>query len=86
VAKELHRRLLDDALAALGGTVQSVVAAYNRIDEATARMTAAAMQAEASIQQWQNVTLRRVWTCAFGTCAIVTFLCGILAWLIRGGH
>ena len=60
VAEALHRRLLEEAMTAVSGSAQALFSAYARIDKATATLNSAASQAEASIQHWQIVTLRRV--------------------------
>jgi prefoldin subunit 5 len=61
VIEALHGRLLEETMATLRGSVEALTGAYNRLDTASGKMNAAAEQAEAGIQQWQVVTLRRVW-------------------------
>jgi ABC-type transporter Mla subunit MlaD len=86
VAEALHQKLLDEALASLGGSIQALGAGYSRLDVATKKLNAAAAQAEASLQEWQTVTLRRVWMCAFCTCSALTIVAGAVAWCIYSAH
>jgi hypothetical protein len=86
VAEILHRRLLEEAMAAVSGSAQALTSAYARIDKATATLNAAACQAEASIQQWQIVTLRRVWMSAFFFCASLAAIVGAYLWFFYVKH
>jgi hypothetical protein len=86
VAESLHKRLLEEAMAAVGGSAQALVSAYGRIDRATATLNAAASQAEANVQQWQIVTLRRVWMSAFFFCAAFNAIASGCAWFFFLKH
>jgi ABC-type transporter Mla subunit MlaD len=86
VAQALHRKLLDEASASLEGSIQALGAGYSRLDVATKKLNAAAAQAEASLQEWQTVTLRRVWMCAFCSCSALTIVAGAVAWCIYSPH
>jgi hypothetical protein len=82
VAEELNKRLLEETMANIGGSVQALGAAYGRIDAATAKLNAASARAEESIQGWQTITLRRVWMSAFGVCTVLTTAIGVLVWVL----
>lgn len=86
VAESLHKRLLEDALAAIGGSVQALVSAYGRIDAATGKLNTASDQAERSIHQWQILTLRRVWFSAFAFCFAVTAVLFAALWFFYLKH
>ncbi len=84
--KTLHNRLLDEALAATGGTIRALAASCRRTEEATRRMHAAADEAFAAIDVWQALTLRRVWASAFGVCLVVVFLAITCFWFFYLRH
>jgi uncharacterized membrane protein YqiK len=86
MAEALHKRLLEEAMAAVSGSAQALVSAYARIDKATSILNAAASQAEASIQQWQIVTLHRVWMSAFFFCATLNGIASACAWFFFIKH
>jgi len=72
VVKALHRRLLEETSTAIGGSVQAVINASTRIETAAGNLDAAGAQAQASIRQWQALSLRRMWLSNFTLCLILT--------------
>src|SRR5579862_2517434 len=86
VAEALHKRLVEETLASIGGTVQALAAAYDRIDKATAKLNAASACAEAGIYQWQVISLRRVWASAFIVCAVLPCFVILLVWFVFIKH
>lgn len=82
VAEALHKRLVEETLASIGGTVQALASAYDRIDKATAKLNAASVQADAGIYQWQTITMRRVWVSAFAVCTVLPGFVALLVWFV----
>jgi hypothetical protein len=84
VAHHLHKRLVDDTLASIGGAMQVLTAAYGRIDTATGKLNQASAAAEASIYEWQILNARKVWQNAFALGFAVAFVICLGAWAL--GH
>ena len=86
LAEMVHKRLLDDTVKNLSGSMQAIATANGQIDAATQKMNAAAQQAAASIQEWQTLSLRRVWASAFCVCMVAAFLVSAGFWFVLLRH
>jgi hypothetical protein len=82
VAVLLHKRLVEETMSSMAGTIQALVAAQNRIVQATAQLDQASARAETSIYQWQTLTMRRVWASAFAFSAAAAAIIDAALWLI----
>ena len=82
IAALVQKRLLDDTVRNLGGSLQPITMAYAQIDTATQKMNLAAHQAETAIDAWQTVTLRGVWACALSCCVVAAFFGVAVVWLL----
>lgn len=86
VANSLHKRLLEETLAALGGSIQAIAVAYGRIDAATAKLNTASAQAQTGIYEWQTITVRRVWLSAFLSCSVLAVTISVILWIVFFSH
>jgi hypothetical protein len=84
LAALVHKRLLDDTVKILGGSLQTFATAQAQIDTATQKMNLAAQQAETAIDAWQTLTLRGVWACAFSCCVVAALFVVAVVWLLFG--
>lgn len=82
LAEIAHKRLLDATVEILGGSLQAIATAKGQIETATQQMNAAGQQAAFAIQEWQTVSLRRVWGIAFGVCMGVASLVTACVWFV----
>ena len=82
VAELLHKRLVEETISAMAGTMQALVAAQGRINKATAQLDQASARAEATIYLWQTLTLRRVWVSALASSAVAVALLYAALWFI----
>jgi hypothetical protein len=73
VAKLLHKRLVDDTLSAISGSLRVLATATAQIDSATRAMDEAGYQAAVAIDVWQKLSLRRVWASALCFSFIAAF-------------
>ena len=86
VAELLHKRLVEGTMSAMAGTVQALVAAQGRINNAAAQLDQASARAEATIQIWQTLTLRRVWVSALASSSVAVALLYAALWFIFFRH
>ncbi len=82
IAKVVHKRLLDDTITLLGGSIQVLKTAYGQIDTATDKMNEAAYHAAAGIDRWQALSLRRVWASAFCVSFLAAFVVLTGIWFV----
>ena len=80
VTRALHKRLLDETIAALSGSVQALNGACSRLDTATGKLNAASSRAEASIGRWQTFSLRKIWFRAVVISAALVATVALSAW------
>jgi hypothetical protein len=86
VAKQLHKRLLDDTTKVLGGSLQTLKVAYGQIDVASQNLNVAAYRAATVVQEWQTVALRQIWASAFCVCLPAAFLLLTAVWFVCLRH
>ena len=86
VAEQLHKRLVEETMSAMAGTVQALVAAHGRINKATAQLDQASARAEETIYLWQTLTLRRVWASALSSSSVAVALLYAVLWFIFLRH
>jgi hypothetical protein len=82
VAELLHKRLVEESMSAMAGTVQALAAAQGRISNSTAQLNQASARAEASIYLWQTLTLRRVWISALACSSVAVAVIYAAIWFI----
>jgi hypothetical protein len=73
IAKLVHKRLIDDTVAAISGSVRALATASGQIEAATRAMDEAGYQAAVAIEVWQKLSLRRVWASALCFSFIAAF-------------
>jgi hypothetical protein len=86
LVEKMHRRLVDDSVATLAGTLQLLTTSHQRIDSATRKMCETAYIAESAIEDWQTVSLRRVWASAFCFSLVVALLILVGIWFFYLRH
>ena len=86
VAELLHKRLVEETISAMAGTMQALVAAQGRINKATAQLDQASARAEATIYLWQTLTLRRVWVSALASSSVAVAILDAALWFIFFRH
>lgn len=85
-AELVHKRLLEDVSNMLGGTLKAFTNSQSQIDAATQKMNVAAYQAAKAIEDWEIISLRRVWACAFGVSLVIAFLILSGIWFVFLRH
>ena len=82
IASLVHKRLWDETVAILSGSVHAMTTARGQLDAATQKMNVAAYQATTAIAAWQTLSLRRVWASALCISLGVALLCLGVLWLV----
>jgi hypothetical protein len=85
IAGQVHKRLMDETLALLGGPLQAIATACRRLESATKAMDEAGYHAVICIDHWEKISLRRMWASAFCFCfgASALVLTGIWFLVLR---